>query len=247
MKLVTTDGKNLECIFLGRADYREVLQMQHYIFDNLVALKRNHAEITGGECILMVEHNDVLTLGKHGKDTNLLVSEESLRAQGIECIRIERGGDITYHGPGQLVVYPIINLERYSLGVKAYVNLLEEAVIRYLKTHGIHGKRIEGASGVWVESVDKIDCKICAVGIKCSRFVSMHGFALNVTTDLSAFKRINPCGFTDRGVTSIQQETGKSLSLESVARSIADILGELLGLPVVFVNKSNNFTNIEAL
>lgn len=212
--------------------------MQHNIFDNLVVLKRNHIETTGRELILIVEHNDVLTLGKHGKDTNLLVSEESLRAQGMECIRTERGGDITYHGPGQLVVYPVIDLERYGLGVKAYVNLLEEAVIRYLRTHGIHGKRIEGASGVWIESVDKVDRKICAVGIKCSRFVSMHGFALNVTTDLSAFNRINPCGFTDRGVTSIQKETGKSLSLESVAKSIATILGELLDVQVVFTIKS---------
>lgn len=238
MKHVTTDCNSLKCIFLGRAGYREVLQMQHNIFDNLVVLKRNHIETTGRELILIVEHNDVLTLGKHGKDTNLLVSEESLRAQGMECIRTERGGDITYHGPGQLVVYPVIDLERYGLGVKAYVNLLEEAVIRYLGTHGIHGKRIEGASGVWIESVDKVDRKICAVGIKCSRFVSMHGFALNVTTDLSAFNRINPCGFTDRGVTSIQKETGKSLSLESVAKSIATILGELLDVQVVFTIKS---------
>ncbi|MDE6669310.1 MAG: lipoyl(octanoyl) transferase LipB [Muribaculaceae bacterium] len=241
MEHITTDWNNLECVFLGHADYRKVLQMQHNIFDNIVELKRNHIETTGSELILMVEHNDVLTLGKHGKDANLLVSEESLRAQGIECIRIERGGDITYHGPGQLVVYPVINLERYGLGVKAYVNLLEEAVIRYLEIHGIKGKRIEGASGVWIESADKVDRKICALGIKCSRFVSMHGFALNVTTDLSAFNRINPCGFTDRGVTSIQKETGKSLSLESVAKDIAAILGELLGVPIVFVNKSDKF------
>lgn len=234
MKHTSTDKNGLECVFLGRADYRKVLKMQHDIFDNLVALKRNHDEKSGKEQIIMVEHNDVLTLGKHGKESNLLVSEDNLRALGIECIRIERGGDITYHGPGQLVVYPVIDLERYGLGVKAYVNLLEEAVIRYLKTHNIHAKRVEGASGVWVDSADGTDRKICALGIKCSRFVAMHGFALNVTTDLSAFNRINPCGFTDRGVTSIQAETGNILSLETVAEGIANIMGELLGVPVVF-------------
>lgn len=234
MNNIPTYGNDLKCVFLGRKGYREVLQRQHDIFDNLVTLKRNH-ESTGEEIILMVEHDDVLTLGKHGKDTNLLVSEENLRADGVECIRIERGGDITYHGPGQLVVYPIIDLERYGLGVKAYVNLLEETVIRYLATLGIHGKRIEGASGVWIIGDDgKVDRKICALGIKCSRFITMHGFALNVTTDLSAFSRINPCGFTDRGVTSIEAETGKSLSLESVAKEIARIMGELLGVPVRF-------------
>ncbi len=234
MKHISTGENGLECIFLGRADYRKVLQRQHEIFDTLVALKRSHDNKSGKEQIIMVEHNDVLTLGKHGKESNLLVSEESLSKLGIECIRIERGGDITYHGPGQLVVYPIIDLERYGLGVKAYVNLLEETVIRYLQTHGIKAKRVSGASGVWVDSADGIDRKICALGIKCSRFVAMHGFALNVTTDLSAFNRINPCGFTDRGVTSIQAETGKSLSLETVAKEIADIMGELLGKSIVF-------------
>lgn len=207
---------NLKTRMLGRADYRPVWDEQKRLFQALIDYKRNSSDNSSAmpeESLLLVEHNPVITLGKHGKIENLLVSEETLKNRGIECIRIERGGDITYHGPGQLVAYPIIDLERYHLGVKDYVNLLEETVIRTIARYGIKGERVEGASGVWIGKGTPDERKICALGVKCSHFVTMHGLALNVNTNLDAFSVINPCGFTDRGVTSIAQETGSTVDI----------------------------------
>ena len=212
---------NLKTRMLGRADYRPVWDEQKRLFQALIEYKRNSSDNSSSmpeESLLLVEHNPVITLGKHGKIENLLVSEETLKNRGIECIRIERGGDITYHGPGQLVAYPIIDLERYHLGVKDYVNLLEETVIRTIARYGINGERVEGASGVWIGKGTPDERKICALGVKCSHFVTMHGLALNVNTNLDAFSVINPCGFTDRGVTSIAQETGSTVDIIETAK-----------------------------
>lgn len=212
---------NLKTRMLGRADYRPVWDEQKRLFQALIDYKRNSSDNSSSmpeESLLLVEHNPVITLGKHGKIENLLVSEETLKNRGIECIRIERGGDITYHGPGQLVAYPIIDLERYHLGVKDYVNLLEETVIRTIARYGIKGERVEGASGVWIGKGTPDERKICALGVKCSHFVTMHGLALNVNTNLDAFSVINPCGFTDRGVTSIAQETGSTVDIIETAK-----------------------------
>ncbi|MBD5186617.1 MAG: lipoyl(octanoyl) transferase LipB [Bacteroidales bacterium] len=212
---------NLKTRMLGRADYRPVWDEQKRLFQALIDYKRNSSDNSSSmpeESLLLVEHNPVITLGKHGKIENLLVSEETLKNRGIECIRIERGGDITYHGPGQLVAYPIIDLERYHLGVKDYVNLLEETVIRTIARYGIKGERVEGASGVWIGKGTPEERKICALGVKCSHFVTMHGLALNVNTNLDAFSVINPCGFTDRGVTSIAQETGSNVDIMETAK-----------------------------
>ena len=139
------------------------------------------------EHLLLVEHPPVFTLGRHGHAENMLVSEDALAAKGIEFVRIERGGDITFHGPGQLVAYPIIDLQRHHLGVKDYVNLLEEAVIRTIAHYGITGERVEGATGVWIDKGLPGERKICAIGVKCTRFVTMHGLALNINTDLHYF------------------------------------------------------------
>lgn len=212
---------NLKTRMLGRADYRPVWDEQKRLFQALIDYKRSSSDNSSSmpeESLLLVEHNPVITLGKHGKIENLLVSEETLKNRGIECIRIERGGDITYHGPGQLVAYPIIDLERYHLGVKDYVNLLEETVIRTIARYGIKGERVEGASGVWIGKGTPEERKICALGVKCSHFVTMHGLALNVNTNLDAFSVINPCGFTDRGVTSIAQETGSNVDIIETAK-----------------------------
>lgn len=178
---------------LGITSYRDVWELQ----------KQSQQEVINGaeERIYLTEHKDVYTLGKHGKQENLL-----LLPPDTECIRIERGGDITYHGPGQLVVYPIINLHNHGLGVKDYVNILEEAVIRTLAEYSIKAQRVEGATGVWIDCGLPQERKICAIGVKISRGVTMHGFALNVTTRLQAFSAINPCGFVDKGVTSIENE-----------------------------------------
>lgn len=220
----------LKTEFIGRIDYRDAWELQKKLFNKAVEAKRNGVPDVEkpDDMLLLVEHNPVLTLGKHGKSANLLLNEGELRSRGIECIRIERGGDITYHGPGQLVAYPIIDLERYHLGVKAYVNLLEETVIRTIAHYGIKGERVEGASGVWIGKDTPNERKICALGVKCSRFVTMHGLALNVNTNLDAFSMINPCGFTDKGVTSIAREIGHTVPLREVAEILNSTFRSLL-------------------
>ncbi len=202
--------------------YREMWQRQRTLFDTMVGIKRKGGIPTEGH-ILLLEHQPVITLGRHGDEANIIMASE-LERRGIECIRIERGGDITYHGPGQLVVYPVIDLEQMHLGIKSYINLLEEAVIRTIAEYGITGERVEGATGVWIGVGTPAERKICAIGVKCSRYVTMHGLALNVSTDLDAFRLINPCGFTDKGVTSIVRETGKPIQVAEVALRLASHL-----------------------
>lgn len=211
----------------GLAPYREIWETQKDIFSKMVESKRSGSDY-GDETIIFVEHLPVITLGKHGKVENLLQTESYLATRGIECIRIERGGDITYHGPGQLVVYPIIDLEKHHLGVKGYVDTLEECVIRTIAEYGIKGERVPGASGVWIGKGTPSERKICAVGVKCTRFITMHGLALNVNTDLDAFKVINPCGFVDKGVTSISREVGHPVDFSEVTERLKYHLISLL-------------------
>lgn len=189
----------------GLKDYGEMLEKQRSLFSDMVANKKSGMPIES-EFLFLVEHNPVVTLGKHAKESNLLLPEKILLKQGVSVFHIERGGDVTYHGPGQLVAYPLIDLEAHRLGVKDYVNLLEEVVIRTISDFGIKGERVAGASGVWIGSGTPSERKICALGVKCSRFVTMHGLALNVNTDLNGFRLINPCGFIDKGVTSMARE-----------------------------------------
>lgn len=212
--------------FPGLSDYENMLDYQREHFHKMIENKRNG--MSPDQRTLFVEHSPVITLGRHAKYENLLFSEDSLLRRGIKCFRIERGGDITYHGPGQLVVYPLIDLEAYHLGVKDYVNLLEEAVILTVKHFGIVAGRVEGASGVWIGIGSPQERKICAVGVKCSRFCTMHGLALNVNTDLSAFSLINPCGFVDKGVTSIAKEAGHPIDFEEVVDLMKSHLINLL-------------------
>ena len=183
--------------------------------------------------LLLVEHDPVYTLGKSGRAENLLVGRERLEALGAAFFRIDRGGDITFHGPGQLVGYPILDLERIGIGLRDYIASLEEAVIRTVADYGIAAGRIAGASGVWIADEKRPPRKICAIGVRSSRYVTMHGFALNVTTDLGWFAHINPCGFSDRGVTSIARETGRDAAMADVKRAVVRHLGEVLGAEMV--------------
>jgi len=206
--------------------YHDVWDAQHIIFDNMVALSKKMRKRgdydwkIACEAVILLEHMPVITIGFHGNVGNLLLNEEQLKMREMECIRIERGGDITYHGPGQLVMYPLLSLDKHGLGVKQYVEILEESVIRTLADYGIESGRCEGAPGVWLGRDSDKERKICALGVKCSHSMTMHGIALNVNTDLRGFDAINPCGFVDKGVTSMARELGHEMSMESVKKSI---------------------------
>ena len=213
-------------IDLGRVPYRDCWEYQQRLFDVLTARRGDASDDAGW--LLTVEHPPVYTLGKSGHESNMLVSDEFLRSIGASYFHTDRGGDITYHGYGQLVGYPILDLERLGTNLKDYIWTIEESVIRTIAEYGIAGGRLAGATGVWIEGDSPRARKICAIGVKASRYVTMHGFALNVTTDLRYFSYINPCGFVDKGVTSIEKETGMRPTLEEVARKFAAHFGQLL-------------------
>lgn len=193
---------------LKRIAYTEALAIQTAAFDELIAHKERGE--TGTSRLFFCEHDPVLTLGKHGQDANLLVSQDVLRHRGISFYHTNRGGDITYHGPGQITGYPVFDLEPLHLGLRAYIDALEEIVIRFLARFSLRAFRMAGATGVWID-VDTLRArKICAIGVRSRRFVTMHGFALNISTDLSYFSLIHPCGFVDKGVTSLAAELSPS-------------------------------------
>lgn len=216
------------CIkYIGCRDYDEVWAIQREVFEKLLAwkeaLRKGAQQRTDAvaeppqEVLLLCEHPHVYTLGRSGKASNLLVDEAFLERIGAQFRRIDRGGDVTYHGYGQLVGYPLLDLERSDMSLRAYIRALEESLIATVAEYGIVAGRMEGAAGVWVEPGTPRARKIAAIGVRASRCVTMHGFALNVTTDLRYFSWINPCGFTDRGVTSIERETGLRPGLDEAA------------------------------
>ena len=214
---------------LGRVGYSECWDLQRSLFDRLLAVKAGDAEACAqvereAGWLLLVEHNPVYTLGKSGKDENMLVPETYLRSIGAEFFHIDRGGDVTYHGPGQIVGYPILDLEQVGIGLREYINSLEEAIIGVCAEWGIEAGRVAGASGVWIEGDSPRARKICAIGVRSSRYVTMHGFAMNVATDLRYFSHINPCGFVDKGVTSISKELGREVSFEEASKVLCEKL-----------------------
>ena len=220
----------LECRDLGRMAYRECWDYQRRLFDEML-LRRGVRDERAGY-LLLVEHPAVYTLGKSGRPENLLVSEERLRELGAEFYRIDRGGDITFHGEGQLVGYPILDLERIGLGLRDYIDALEGAVIDAVARYALRGGRIAGASGVWLTEENRPPRKICAIGVRSSRFITMHGFALNVSTDLRYFGYINPCGFSDREATSIRRETGREVPMQEVKSSVITCLEKKLNVKI---------------
>ena len=211
---------------LGRIEYEKALERQTVAFNALLEAKAQGR--TGENRLFFCEHQPVLTIGKSGKDTNLLIPKELLVQRGISFYHINRGGDITYHGPGQLVCYPILNLEEFHLGLKEYVHLLEEAVICVCAFYGIEAGRLEKATGVWLEGSTPRARKICAIGVRSSHYVTMHGLALNVNTDLRYFSYIHPCGFIDKGVTSLRQELKHEVPMDEVKQRLECELGRLL-------------------
>ncbi len=291
----------VRCRDLGPMDYAACWELQRTLFEELLAEKNRRRNGCGAKesgpaadktdtrpddagTVLLVEHPPVYTLGKSGHAENLLVGRTALEQLGAQFFHIDRGGDITFHGPGQLVCYPILDLERLGIGLREYIGRLEETVIRVVAHYGIAAGRIDGASGVWLggpeeqrsaeternaeetngrnaaeenAAEDQTDeksakeersagksteetvrikrdapRKICAIGVRSSRYVTMHGFALNVDTDLEWFSRINPCGFSDRGVTSMARETRREVAMEEVKRLVLEELGEQLGVEI---------------
>lgn len=198
----------------GTVPYAEAWTRQTELFNALVEAKRAGASYNNR--LVFVEHPHVYTLGRSGKAANMLLGETQLKAMGITFYHIDRGGDITYHGPGQLVCYPILNLDDFHLGLKEYIHLLEESVIRVCAFYGIEADRVKGATGVWLDAGTRLERKICAIGVRSSHYVTMHGLALNVNTDLRYFSYIHPCGFMDKGVTSLQKELGRVLPMAEV-------------------------------
>ncbi len=217
--------QDLQLIPYGQAwDYQEKL------FAELMA-KKLAGEKSFPGYLLFCEHPPVFTLGKSGSAENLLINEQMLARQGIEFFRINRGGDITFHGPGQIVGYPILDLEQLQLGIKTYIEKMEEAVILLLESFGIKASRLEGATGVWLDAdIPQKARKICAIGVKASRHITMHGFAFNVNTDLSYYQYINPCGFVDKGVTSMEKELGAKQDFDRVKERLKDCLAESFGV-----------------
>lgn len=226
---------NREVIFenLGRIAYKEAWDYQKQIFEQLIDDKINRRHLKR-QYLLFCEHNPVFTLGKSGKSQNLLITEEHCRNRGIEYFAIERGGDITFHGPQQLVAYPLIDLEEFNCGIKSYISQLEELVIEVLKKYGIQGEKDDKAMGVWIDASKPAKArKICAIGVKSSRFVTMHGFALNVNTDLSYYNLINPCGFVDRGVTSMEKELSRKVDFQEVSEQTKEAFEQIMGMQFV--------------
>lgn len=211
---------------LGRIDYADALKVQTDAFETLLQAKKEGGSEENK--LFFCEHQPVLTIGKSGKDANLLIPEQLLQQRGVSFYHINRGGDITYHGPGQITGYPVFDLEYWQLGLKLYIHRLEEVIIRFLALYGIRGERLDGATGVWIDpDVKGRARKICAIGVKSSRFVAMHGFALNINTDLSYFSLINPCGFTDKGVTSLEKELGEKQDFEQTKTQLHSLFSEL--------------------
>jgi lipoyl(octanoyl) transferase len=204
-------------------DYKEAWDKQEAILKEKVDLKFANREQPSSQQILpsneliFCEHPHVYTLGKSGSVDNLLVNEEELKTLHATYYSINRGGDITYHGPGQIVGYPIIDLEQFFTDIHKYLRYLEEAVILTIAEYGLHGERYEGYTGVWLDVADEAKArKICAMGVRCSRWITMHGFAFNVNTNLDYFNHIVPCGIDDKQVTSLQKELGRELDIEEV-------------------------------
>ena len=222
---------------LGLVDYKEAWDLQESLFAETIALKiaRRNGETDEPtkNHILICEHPHVYTLGKSGNENHFLLNEKTLALHNATYYKINRGGDITYHGPGQLVVYPILDLDYFFSDIHKYLRYLEEAVIQTIATYGVVGERMDGLTGVWIEPNTPRERKICAFGVKCSRWVTMHGIGFNINTDLTYFNHIIPCGIEDKSVTSLQKELGRPVDFEEVSTILKEKLASLFGFQYI--------------
>ena len=222
---------------LGLIDYKQCWDFQEELFAEILAVKSSNRKenktVSTKNHLIFCEHPHVYTLGKSGDEKNLLVNEDYLKSRGATFHKINRGGDITYHGPGQIVGYPILDLDNFFTDIHKYLRFLEEAVILTLKEYGLESERSPGETGVWFDVGTPKARKICALGVKSSRWVTMHGFAFNVNSDLSYFGNIIPCGITDKSVTSLQKELRKEMDMNEVRNKLKAHLVELFKMEII--------------
>ena len=230
-------NKHTRFINLGLIDYQDAWNYQTSLFEKVLGIKSENRSLPENQqhltenFLLFCQHPHVYTLGKSGKEDNLLVKTDELKGIGATYYHINRGGDITYHGPGQIVGYPIIDLENFFTDIHRYMRFLEEAVIQTIAEFGVNAGRIPGLTGVWINHDNGESArKICALGVKTSRWVTMHGFALNVNTDLNYFSHIVPCGINDKEVTSLQKELGSQVDLKVVEEILKEKIAGMFGM-----------------
>ena len=231
-------NKNINVYDLGVLDYKTALNFQEKKLQEIIDIKRTNrnenSSIETPNYFLFVEHPPVITLGKSGQEKNLLLTKEELERKKIQYFNTNRGGDITFHGHGQIVGYPVIDLENFYTDINRYLRTLEEIVISTLNYFKISSQRSPGETGVWLESNSPNSRKICAIGVKTSRWVTMHGFALNVDTDLRYYNYIVPCGIKGKGITSINQEIKKNVSINEVKEKILENLKKTFQANLIF-------------
>lgn len=228
-----------EVIFkdLGLIDYKEAWDFQEKLFagtiDEKIRIRNGEDSIITKNYLLFCEHPHVYTLGKSGSENHLLLNEEQLAENNANFYKINRGGDITYHGPGQLVGYPIFDLDHFFSDIHKYLRFLEEAVIETLAVYGVKGDRMDGLTGVWIDANSPKARKICAMGVKSSRWVTMHGIGFNINSDLSYFSNIIPCGIDDKAVTSLKQELAREIDMKELAQVLKEKLALQFGYQYV--------------
>lgn len=232
-------NKEVKYLDLGVSEYKHTWEKQEELLNQIVELKMANSNpdmesfSATPNYLIFVEHPHVYTLGKSGDEHNLLLNYIQLQAKDAVFFKTDRGGDITYHGPGQIVGYPILDLENFGMGLRQYIYSIEEVVIRSVASYGIEAARDPHATGVWLDVGKPAARKICAIGVKSSRFVTMHGFALNINTDLEYFRHINPCGFSDKGVTSLEKELGSRQDFERAKMLVLDKFAEVFGSTII--------------
>lgn len=226
---MSPSSESVQVVALGRTAYEPVWELQQELQDRLIRAKRTEPPESLPHLLLLVEHPPVYTLGKNGDPDNLLVSREEAADRGVAFFEIDRGGDLTYHGPGQIVGYPILDLDRIFTDIGRYLRTLEETIIRTCGKFGVDGFRVDGRTGVWTGE-PPTERKICAMGIRCSRWVTMHGFAFNVTTELDRFADIVPCGISDRGVTSLANELDEPIDSSAVVPHLLENFADCFDL-----------------
>jgi lipoyl(octanoyl) transferase len=236
-------NKKVQFVDLKLIEYKQAWDLQETLLNRIATVKLANRGLDdaskGGtnNYLLFCQHPHVYTLGKSGDESHLLLQESFLATIGATYFKTNRGGDITYHGPGQLVGYPILDLENFYTDIHLYLRMLEEAIIKTCEGFGLIAGRIEGLTGVWIDPASDKARKICALGVKASRWISMHGFALNVNTDLTYFSHIVPCGIATRGVTSLQQELGREMDLQAVSDIVKAHLSDLFKMELVNVSR----------